>query len=291
MNVVRISDGLGNQMFQYAFARKLQIVTKGKVYLDTRFINNEDMFAIGEMQKFKGKLAYRQFGIDNFKIVLPIADEGLVKHWNYLKLDNWFHKMIFQFAKEKMWMWNYLREDLNMPEQLQKSVFSTYYQGYFFDLKYFDDIKPVLQSEFRLKKKMVLPNRLKAILANENTIGVHIRRGDFLRLSRDISNSDYYEKAFGVMCARVEKPVYLVFSDDINWVKENIEIPEKKIYVSDMGFRDYEELCIMKHCKHNIIANSTFSYWAAYLNQNSNKIIVCPKRWKPAIIPSEWIRL
>ena len=87
----------------------------------------------------------------------------------------------------------------------------------------------------------------------------------------------------------IKNPVYLVFSDDIKWVKEHIKIDARKIYVSEMNFSDFQELTIMRYCKHNIIANSTFSYWAAYLNNNPEKIVICPRRWKKGIIPKEWI--
>ncbi len=91
--------------------------------------------------------------------------------------------------------------------------------------------------------------------------------------------------------AKVENPIYLFFSDDIAWVKENIRTKGKAVYISDMGFRDYEELAIMKHCKYNIIANSTFSYWAAYLNSHPDKIVICPRHWKSNIIPKDWVCL
>jgi hypothetical protein len=120
---------------------------------------------------------------------------------------------------------------------------------------------------------------------------VHIRRGDFLRVNRDISEKGYYKKALEYITDKVSNPTYLVFSDDIEWVKDNMHFEEKTIYVSDMGFRDYEELMIMKHCRHNIIANSTFSYWAGYLNNNPGKIVVCPKGWKTETIPEDWVRM
>lgn len=74
-------------------------------------------------------------------------------------------------------------------------------------------------------------------------------------------------------------------------MKQNINIHYENILVSDMGFKDYEEFTIMKHCRNNIIANSTFSYWAAYLNSNFNKLVICPKNWRSATIPNEWVRI
>lgn len=294
MKIVRISDGLGNQMFQYAFARKLRLISKEPVYLDNRFINNEDKFAVGEFQNLKGKLGYRKYGLDCFKITLSVTDEQILWKWNYLKRDNVWNKLIYSLARVDFWIWRFWEEDTNVLKKrfdIQKLRGHVYYQGYFFDLKYFDEIKPILQKEFCLKEPIVLPRKLKDVLSYENTVSIHVRRGDFLKLNRNISQSDYYSKAIKRMEERIEKPTYIIFSDDIGWVKENLDIPGEKIFVSEMGFEDYQELIIMKHCKHNIIANSTFSYWAAYLNKNEQKIVICPKGWKTKIIPDEWIKI
>ncbi len=274
MDVVRISDGLGNQMFQYAFARKWNITTGHRVYLDTRFINNEDLFAKGRNPQLKGKLAERKYGLAHFKTALPEADKDILSCCE--NLYKWFGQ--FKVETENFYDAIY-QNRIKVP---------TYYQGYFFDLRYYDDIRMLLQREFSLREKIKLPYELKKTLNRENTVSVHIRRGDFLKLNRDISGSGYYERAFAYMEERLASPFYLIFSDDMEWVKDNMDIPGQKCYVSGMEFADYEELTIMKHCKHNIIANSTFSYWAAYLNANKGKIVVCPKRWRTATIPESW---
>jgi hypothetical protein len=279
MNVVKITDGLGNQMFQYAFARSLQIESGSAVYLDTRYINNEDLIIRKEDRFQIKKNGHRKYGLDNFKITLPVAGNGILKHWNYL-VDG---KSTYSF------LWKYFDEDVTGVKT--SPILPSYYKGYFFNLKYYKDIKPILQREFVLKQKLRLPDSIKYILENDNTVSIHVRRGDFLKLNRDISQKDYYPKALKMISEMINTPTFLVFSDDIEWVKNNLKIGERAIYISGMGFKDFEELAIMKHCKHNIIANSTFSYWAAYLNTNQNKIVICPKRWKTDIIPEEWIKV
>lgn len=289
MNIVKISDGLGNQMFQYAFARKLEMVTGKKVKLDIRFINNEDSTKRKEASCLSKKNSYRKYGLDNFKILLEEAEERDLKKWEYLINDAPLSHILYLLEKLNAWPWKYCDEDLT--ELKMDNLFPTYYKGYFFNLKYYDDIKSILQREFSVKDKIKLPSFLNDIIKNEVTISVHVRRGDFTKLNRDISHKDYYPKAIEYINTKVQNPSYLIFSDDIEWVKDNLDICGKRIYVSDLMFQDYEELTIMKHCKHNIIANSTFSYWAAYLNTNPDKIVVCPKRWKTNIIPKEWIKL
>lgn len=291
MNIVRISDGLGNQMFQYAYARKISILSRQRTYLDIRFINNEDLVKKGNHVQFRKKLGHRKYGLSHFNVSLQIADLKMLSHWEYLIQSNCMQQLIYSLSMQDKWIWRYRYEEVNYDGMLSKVelLFPTYYQGYFFALKYYDDIKHILQHDFSLKDKMKLLPELREALYNRNTVSLHIRRGDFLAINRDISGSEYYEKAVQVIESRVKSPIYLLFSDDIEWVKEHIRIPNDKIYVSGIGYEDYEELTIMKHCKHNIIANSTFSYWAAYLNSNKDKIVICPKHWRERIIPKDWI--
>lgn len=291
MNIVKISDGLGNQMFQYAFARKLSIITGQNVYLDLRFINNEDFISIGQNVPFYRKLSYREYGLSHFKTILPIAGDKELLCWNYLKRSNDIQKMVYRLSLQDMWIWKYREENSNFSGEFSPMVlaFPTYYQGYFFDLKYYDDMKGVLRREFSLKQKINLPRSLRMMLDKREVVSLHVRRGDFLKLNRDISSSAYYERAMHIIESKVTAPVYFIFSDDIAWVKENMDVHGEKVYISEMGFQDYEEFTIMKHCKHNIIANSTFSYWAAYLNADTDKIVICPKHWRKNIIPNEWI--
>lgn len=279
-------------MFQYAFARKLQAQNRGNVYLDIRYINNEDTFERGERSLLFKNCSYRDYGLNHFKITLPVADENMLRHWDYLNQRNFIEKLQYNLAKLHLWMFqckdeNKLREKVYISQKT--SPVSTYFMGYFFDLEYFSDIKSILKKEFCLKKSISLPSNLYENLKNENTVSIHIRRGDFVKLFWDISRSDYYVRAIQIVKEFIQDPVYMIFSDDINWVKENMTIDGRKFYISGMGFNDYEELMIMKHCKHNIMANSTFSYWAAYLNNNPDKKIICPKHWKSGAIPKDWI--
>ena len=123
---------------------------------------------------------------------------------------------------------------------------------------------------------------------------MHIRRGDYVKISNTV-NLLYYQKAIQYIRQYYKKPVFLVFSDDLDWVKSNIPVEGEVIYVNeDKKMQDYEELLVMSKCKSNIIANSTFSWWAAWLNQNKEKYVIAPKLWFPGlegIVPKEWIML
>lgn len=110
-HIVRISDGLGNQMFQYAFARKLQAKNRVSVYLDTRFINNEDAFERGERSQVLKNCSYRNYGLDHFRITLPVADESLLNHWDYLNQRNPIEKIQYNLAKSHLWAFQYKDEN------------------------------------------------------------------------------------------------------------------------------------------------------------------------------------
>ena len=212
MNIVRISDGLGNQMFQYAFARKVSILTGKKVYLDIRYINNEDMYRMGKRVHYKGKLKHRKYGLQYFKTSLPVADNKILSRWRYLQQSGYVQRMIYSLSVMNKWIWAYRNEELNFNGNLTKikCMMPTYYQGYFFNLIYFDDIKGTLQQEFSLKQKIKLPRKLGEIIKYRNTVSIHIRRGDFLRLNRDISDSEYYNKAIELVEERIDSPIYLL---------------------------------------------------------------------------------
>lgn len=135
-----------------------------------------------------------------------------------------------------------------------------------------------------------------------NSVSLHIRRGDYI--TSKITNKfhgtcclGYYKKAMKLINKKVKNPKYFVFSDDIYWVKKNLEI-KNAFYVDDnVGDKSYIDMQLMSMCKHNIIANSSFSWWAAWLNNNPNKIVIAPKKWfndpgmdTTDLISEEWIR-
>ncbi len=292
MHIIKITDGLGHQMFQYAFARRLGLETGKQVYLDTRFINNEDKRARGETNEFLRRADRRSYGLDHFRTVLPIADAHILSKWDFMSRRDREERLVYSLAVHGFWPCQY-RKDTGRLFGWKDFLLPAYFEGYYFDRRYYEKIRPILQREFCLKTPARLPERLKEILKNEETVSIHVRRGDFLKFGRDISGTRYYPQAVALMNRKIRNPVYLIFSDDIAWVKENMEIDGRKLYVSGTGLADYEEFAVMKHCKHHIMANSTFSYWAAYLNANPEKVVVYTKgKWtKMDIIPEGWLSI
>ena len=173
-----------------------------------------------------------------------------------------------------------------------------YLKGWFQSENYFKEFAHSIRKEIYPKKRIRITRELKQILENENTVSVHVRRGDFKKL-HNILPIEYYEKAGEMITNMVENPFFIVFSDDITYVRENMNFGLRCLYIDQKyGYEDYEELMIMSKCKHHIIANSTFSWWGAWLNGNENKTVIAPRKWfrdkiegDTNLIPDNWIRV
>ena len=132
-----------------------------------------------------------------------------------------------------------------------------------------------------------------------NSVAIHIRRGDFVKnASHGICDINYYQNAIEIIKNKIPAPTLFVFSDDLPWVQQNLKTELPIVYVSQLELDETEELMLMSQCQHQIIANSTFSWWGAWLNQNPEKIIIAPKKWNNRyqkhykyLVPEEWITL
>jgi hypothetical protein len=140
-------------------------------------------------------------------------------------------------------------------------------------------------------------------LRTPGTVSIHIRRGDFSKkaetnLYHGILSSDYYKQAIEIISSKINSPKFYIFSDDINWAKENLIVPEAVYASGQISKTHFEDLYLMSQCHHNIIANSSFSWWGAWLNDNPEKIVIAPKNWfnkgpkdTQDIIPGDWIKI
>ncbi len=290
--VVRVWEGLGNQLFQYAYARSLQEKGKYRVYLECRrvykeYLSREDLSVERKCQ------------LQHFNVSLKAVDFERYFDWDFMKQNTLVKKVKFWLAFHKIGAKHYVSDFTKKADHFQyhPELYSftapTYVMGHFLNKQYFNDIRPILLRELRLKIPPRISKSLERLLISENTVSVHIRRTDFIKRGYCISSDQYYIDAIEYMRMHVENPKFLFFSDDIVWVKKRFESGNREEYyfVSDGILKDYEELAIMYQCRHNIIANSTFSFWGAWLNDNPEKIVVAPKSYAPTFIPDEWIRV
>lgn len=260
---IQIKGGLGNQLFQYAHGRKLEIVDKKDVTFDISFFENINT----------SKTTHRPFLLTKFNIN-PEAKFVNIKQNLIIKI---FKKIIQKITA------NY-----------------EYYQSE----KYFSEIKNQILTEITLKNPLSdqAQNIANSIKLHDNPVSLHIRRGDYANnmhtnKHHGILPLEYYYHAEHYIKTKINNPMFFIFSDDIAWARENLKI-DNCIFVSNPNITEVEEMLLMGQCSHNIIANSTFSWWGAYLNQNIGKIIIAPKQWtakKTAdeleILPKNWIQL
>lgn len=173
-----------------------------------------------------------------------------------------------------------------------------YFDGYWQHENYFKEIREILLKELTLKNGFDIKNsNILTQIQNTESVSIHIRRGDYVSLNYNIQDSlSYYYQAINIISEKIKSPTYFIFSDDIDWVKENLKINGQVIYVNNNEeYQAAKDMLLMSHCKMNIIANSTFSWWSAWLNTNTDKIVIAPKDWIPNLqsnlLLEEWIKL
>lgn len=291
MVIVRVWEGLGNQLFQYAFAKSYALRTGEIVKLDSERIF-EQLYTEGNIE--------RPYALNNFHISLPQADSTDLMNYNFLARKNIYQKAIFHLAKYGIWKYAFWEEAFHKQSpKVRCSNSNRYLKGWFQNEKYFSAYRNILLREITPKQKICISHELMRILNSGETVSLHIRRGDFKK-NGSVLPIQYYVSAYKWLQGIVPECTYLIFSDDMQWAKGNLGFIKNKYYVNEKReLADYEELMIMSKCHHNIIANSTFSWWGAWLNRHSDKLVIAPKKWflwrtideDVSIIPKAWKRM
>jgi len=288
MIVVKLFGGLGNQMFQYSLGRHLSFIHKTSLMLDTCYFKEDKL---------------RKYSLDPFKIraVKDFDNELRFYRKTYLvRFNNILSKALPFLFKYKIIYENNLFYDpniLSFPDNI-------YLIGYWQSEKYFSNIRNIIKDDFTLKIKTRHLNRLLDLINRCNSVSIHIRRGDFVN-NKDtnkyhgICDLGYYHSAVNIISKKLCNVSYFVFSDDIAWAKENLKLKGRVTFIDKKyKLEDFEQMMAMSCCKHNIIANSSFSWWGAWLNQYKNKIVISPKKWlndkhfnTKDLIPENWIKI
>ena len=278
MLIIKLFGGLGNQIFQYALGRHLALKNNIPLFLDT-------------FSGFQDDFYQRNYTLDIFKIPANIADKNLIEKINRLqnplgrkdKFQNWLTKNIFQFnplfINGKHFQYD--------PEIFHLQTKFAYVSGYWQTEKYFKEIENTIRQDLTFVNPISSENQdLKAAIQESNSVCLHVRR--LLGIAEGKINADgvkfhgsasldYYSKALNIITQQEQQPHFFVFADEPAWAKENIKLPYPTTFVE--GNADFEDLQLMSLCKHHIIANSSFSWWAAWLNANPEKIVIMPKAW------------
>ena len=295
MIVVNIIGGLGNQMFQYAFGyaaskennTELKLDVSGFKAYDLRDYEL-DLFNVEENSKLKSKydsLLNKLNGKHN--TLLSKATRKILR--GLLGFTKFYYQEKEEFVFDKG-VFN-IRTD-------------TYFYGHWQNQKYFKKYRKELLEIFTLKSIHSQTKEYQQKIIESESVSLHIRRGDYLTDAHTnsvhgICDMEYYKKAVTEVLKSKEQARFFIFSDDLDWVKGNLDFIDNKTFIEHKSdISGHEEMHLMSQCKHNIIANSSFSWWGAWLNQNSDKKVIAPRKWfKNAtlnaddFIPDSWVRL
>lgn len=284
---IKLSGGLGNQLFQYALGRSLAIKYLCALNIDTSWYKNTPEGSTPRVAL-----------IEHLNIKANFI-ENVVDHEIFIQQKIWYKFFSKKIKVEK----KYFKYD----DSIMKVKPPLYLDGYWQSYKYFENIRHCLLNEITPKIDGAPSySQLETLIKkSKNSIAVHVRRGDYIT-SESASKVhgalaiDYYKNAINEIKKKTETQTFFFFSDEINWVKENLGNHENYNYIEPNCNQEsaIQELYLMSLCKDFIIANSTFSWWGAWLGTNKDKIVIFPKKWmanlnsvNTDLIPKDWISL
>jgi len=282
--IIQLNGGLGNQMFQYAFGRALALKRHAPLFLDLRAFKNDPL---------------RDYALNTFNLQAREADEKLLvrykpslvqKIWAKLKLPGSLNSQI------------YAEKEFCFDPKIALNNKAQYFIGYWQTEKYFAGQETEIRRDFEIKPEYLVgvQDFLKA-MQNTDSISLHIRRGDYVSNSHTntfhgVCSMDYYQKALNLALEGTTNPHLYIFTDDPEWARKETTWPVPTVIVSGQGLTDIQEFYLMTQVKKNIIANSSFSWWAAWLNSKAQ--VFCPAKWfgnaghdTKDLIPERWIKV
>lgn len=290
MVIAELKGGMGNQLFQYAAGIALARHLNTELKVDITSLDTPDVI-LGTYRKYALSNLLQPPAIVYANELKSIVPSGIQRYLSFIKTNG------FKIYREKYFHYNPAFWNLKG---------SVYLSGNFQSEKYFQPfINDVINSIqfgdifFSEKEKDMI-----SILKSGESVSVHVRRGDYVsnKIANDVLGAlplNYYEEGMKHIKDMRDIKTVLIFSDDINWAKANLKFIENSFFMEATGAnRDLIDFCMMQNCSHNIVANSSFSWWAAYLNPNPDKIVIAPKRWfnkapydTKDLIPENWIRI
>lgn len=289
-NIIFFQGGLGNQLFQYAFLINQRIngfAMRGDCSF-YRFIKDHNGF---ELSRF--------FDIDEHVSKLDFFVFKIIYYFYCRGKEKYFYRFCYKILA-------YLLQPIVTEENYQEWIANERKNGYFYG--YWDNIKWMSNIKYRINEiinfdERALSIRSKEILTwisqNDDTVAIHIRRGDYLKgenikIYGNICTMKYYKLAITHILSLKPNSKFIVFSNDIDYVKKNLDLPQCKFIDFNKGYDSWQDLYLMSRAHHNIIANSTFSWWGAFLNTNPYKIVICPSKFtnfdNGEIYLQEWLK-
>jgi hypothetical protein len=292
MNKVAVYGGLGNQMFQYAF------------YIALKCSGQKARLS------FNGYFYYRHHnGFDlarAFKLQLPPFQQflaWLLEQGSFLYSNKLVRVIVGKFLafRERTQLIYKEKNEFTIDKEVVKQHNVAFY-GTWLHQDYFSAHAEEIKKQFEFKKpKDELNKAIAQKIAATLSVSIHIRRGDYVTNKSAAKNfvikdATYYNNAVAYLNTKISNATYFIFSDDMQWARENLTMPNCVFVDINSGKYSFYDMYLISICKHNIIANSTFSWWGAWLNNNKSKIVIVPEVWMheiecPGMYPNEWIKI
>lgn len=273
MITVRIGGGLGNQLFFYSFGYALAKRTNQRLRFDIS--NYSEKNQLFKERPFK----LNELCISNTDFFeLPMKKGVCNKLYRRMRIG--LGASVFQNGTT------------NPYEFIVKPSRNSYWNNFWVKFTFFDEYRDELSQEFQVKKELgAQAKKCMKDIEKSNRVMIHIRRGDYVSVNHSVLSMSYYDEAMEMIAKEVDNPQFYFFSDDLQWVKDKFGSKENYHFVDNLN-DDLEEFAVMSHASNAILANSTFSWWATYINiHNSNGIVICPKGGEDEVYPNGWIPL
>ncbi len=284
MKIVNIIGGLGNQMFQYAFAVALQ-----RKYPEERVLIDTQLYSFPLLKTYKGNNFYHNgFEIQQIfpNASVPIASFKEIAEVSYYIPNYILNKAIKRFVhhRKSEFIQSY-KEAYVFNSNVFKSN-ASYFDGYWMSPAYFDFCRNDILKIYAFSDFKSAENKeLAFLLKSKNSVTMHIRRGDYVGAEnfKDICTLAYYRNAVIEVRKIISNPEFFIFSNDLDWCRKNLkeEFGDSKVVfvTNNKGADSYCDMQLMSLARCNILANSSFSWWGAYLNQRDDHIVFCPEKW------------
>lgn len=293
MVYVKVIGGLGNQLFQYATGRSIAIRENAPLKLDLSWFNDQQS---------------RMFYLDQYNIVadyVNTVEQVLLKALS----KNGFRRepaslalQLFNFETDR---YQAIKDHFVFDKRLSETKGSIYLIGYWQSERYFKSHKKMIKQELTLNTHVsTMSAELARKIRSGDAVSVHVRRGDYVnnKANRDYYGEctiDYYLSALRIITETIANPNLFIFSDDPEWAKQNLRFNYNVSYVEHNGEElAYEDLWLMSICDHHVIANSSFSWWGAWLGENPRKLVIAPRVWyrdknrdTSSLLPDSWVRI
>ena len=287
MIAFQAQGGLGNQLFQYAAARRLALLHGTELVVDPYWFDH-----------CRPDETPRPIELEKFAVDMRIATAAEQERWRPYRSR--FGRFVQPFLPLKL----FRESGFGVNHSVLKAPQNSYLFGFWQSSVYFQDIRSTLLNDFvPLNDPSDSDREVLSLISRSNAVSVHVRRGDYVTLQsasayHGICSLDYYRAALQYVVDRVADPVFFVFSDDPDWTSENLRFDHTTHYIrhnsADTAFQD---LRLMSKCNHHIIANSSFSWWGAWLSDDNQGLVIAPDQWfaggrpTPDLLPADWVRL